>query len=161
MSAILVNLQAMQFCRSPVGIALHSVKSLRVLISGHRYFIIHWMGALGGVISLLSTLFCSVGIPPSILNHVLAGFWSQNLEGRIRRIPLLVCLFNISKMYFCHLEPMGVSESCPTRITGWSDPRVYCTNAVAIRCSWEHMGSPTTSLGALTTSLGAHWNTVE
>jgi len=37
-----------------------------------------------------------------------------------------MCQFpkGISKMYFGHWEPLGVSESCRTRIPGWSIPRV-------------------------------------
>jgi len=53
----------------------------------------------------------------------------------------------IGKMYFGHWEPLGVSESCRTRITGWSNPRVYWTDVVAFKCTWKH--------------LGAHWITVE
>jgi hypothetical protein len=48
-----------------------------------------------------------------------------------------------------------VSVSCRTRITGWPNPRVYWTDAVAFRCTWEHLGAPVTRLGALTTSMGA------
>ena len=51
-------------------------------------------------------------------------------------------------MYFGHWEPLGVSESCRTRIPGWSNPRVYWTDAVAFRCTWEHLGAPATFLGA-------------
>jgi len=40
-----------------------------------------------------------------------------------------------------------VSESCRTRITGWSNCTVYWTDVVAFRCTWEH--------------LGARWITVE
>jgi len=58
-------------------------------------------------------------------------------------------------MYFGHWEPLGVSESCRTRIPGWANPRVNWTDAVAFRCTWEHLGAPATSLGAPTTSLGA------
>jgi hypothetical protein len=55
---------------------------------------------------------------------------------------------NISKLYFDHWEPLGVSQSCRTRIAGWSNPRVYRTNAVALKCTWKQLGAPTTSLGA-------------
>ena len=75
---------------------------------------------------------------------------------------------NISKMYFGHWEPLGVSERCQTRIPGWANPGVYWTDAVAFRCIWKHLGAPSTSLGAPTkslgsptTSLGAHQITVE
>ena len=61
---------------------------------------------------------------------------------------------DISKMYVSHWEPLGVSESCRTRIPGWSNPRVYWTNAVAIRCTWEHLGAPATSLGAAGSASG-------
>jgi len=47
-----------------------------------------------------------------------------------------------------------VSESCQPRIPGWSNPRVYWTDAVAFRCTWEHLGALAISLGVLTTSLG-------
>jgi len=55
---------------------------------------------------------------------------------------------DISKVYFGHWEPLGVTESCRTRIPGWWNPRVYCTDAVAFRCTWEHLWAPTSSLGA-------------
>ena len=48
-----------------------------------------------------------------------------------------------------------MSGSCRTRIPGWSNRRVYWTDAVVFRCTWEHLREPGTSLGALTTSLGA------
>jgi len=54
-----------------------------------------------------------------------------------------------------------VSESCRTRIPGWSNLRVDWTEAVAFRCTWEHLGVPTTSLGAPATSLGAPRISVE
>jgi len=54
----------------------------------------------------------------------------------------------ISKMYFGHWEPLGVSESSRTRIPGLTNPRVFWTDAVAFRCTWKHLGAPTTSLGA-------------
>jgi hypothetical protein len=41
----------------------------------------------------------------------------------------------ISKMHFGDWEPLGVSESRQTRITGWSNPRVYWTHAVVCRCT--------------------------
>jgi hypothetical protein len=62
---------------------------------------------------------------------------------------------HISKMLLSHWEPLGVSESCWTRITGWPNPRVYWTDAVAFRCTWEHLGAPVTRLGTPTTSLDA------
>jgi hypothetical protein len=58
-------------------------------------------------------------------------------------------------MDFGHWEPLGVSEMCRTRIPGWSNPRVDWTNAVALRCTWEHLGALAAKLGALTTSLEA------
>jgi hypothetical protein len=64
-------------------------------------------------------------------------------------------VIHISKIYFRHWEPLGVSESCRTRIPGWSNPRVYRTDAVSFRCTWERLGVPATSLGAPATSLGA------
>ena len=74
----------------------------------------------------------------------------------------------ISKMQLCHWEPLGVSESCWTRIPGWSNPRVYWTDPVAFKSTWEHLGAlatrlgaPTTSLEAPVTSLGAARITVE
>ena len=48
-----------------------------------------------------------------------------------------------------------MSESCQTRIPGWSNSRVDWADAVAFRCTWEHLGAPETRLGAPTTSLGA------
>jgi hypothetical protein len=57
---------------------------------------------------------------------------------------------------------------CLTKTQRWSNPRVYWTNRVAFRCTWEHLGAlatcliaPTTSLGVPTTSLGACWITLE
>ena len=90
-------------------------------------------------------------------------FWSRwdlstGLWETWRATPGKTC---ISKMELCHWEPLGVSESCWTRITGWSNPRVDWTDAVAFRCTWEHLGAPTTSLGAPATSLGACRITVE
>ena len=64
-------------------------------------------------------------------------------------------------MSLFHWEPVGVSESCRTRIPGWSNPRVHWTDAVAFRCTWERLGAPATSLGAPATSLGAPQITVE
>jgi hypothetical protein len=58
-------------------------------------------------------------------------------------------------MYFGHGEPQGVSESDQTRIPGWSNPTVYSTDAMAFRCTWEHLGAPATCLGAPTTNPGA------
>jgi len=52
---------------------------------------------------------------------------------------------HFSKMYIGHWEPLGVSESCRTRIPGWSNPRDYWTDAVVFRCTWEHPGVPSTS----------------
>jgi hypothetical protein len=48
-----------------------------------------------------------------------------------------------------------VCERCRSSIPGWSNPRVYWTDAVDFRCIWEHLGVPVASLGAPTTSLGA------
>jgi hypothetical protein len=70
----------------------------------------------------------------------------------IRQVQLPV---NISKIYFGHGEPLGVSESCRTRIPGWPNPGVYWTDAVAFRCIPEHLGALATCQGVLTTSLGA------
>jgi len=64
----------------------------------------------------------------------------------------------ISKMYFGHREPLGVSESCQTRIPEWSNPRDYWTDAVAIRCTWKQVGALAKNLGVLTTRLGAPWS---
>jgi hypothetical protein len=47
-----------------------------------------------------------------------------------------------------------VSGSCRTRIPGWSNLRVYWTNAVGFRFTWEHLGSPATDLAVLTTIMG-------
>jgi len=58
-------------------------------------------------------------------------------------------------MNFRHWEPLRVFESCRTRIAGRSNPRVYWTDAVVLRCTWEHLGAPVTSLGAPTTNQGA------
>jgi hypothetical protein len=68
---------------------------------------------------------------------------------------------NISKLYVGHWEPLGVSESCRTRIPGWPNPTDNRINAVAFRCTGEHLGALTTSLGALATNLGARRVTVE
>jgi len=62
---------------------------------------------------------------------------------------------HISKMYFGCWEPLGMSESCRTRNTGWSNPRVNWTDVVGFRWTWEHIGVPAASLEALTTNLGA------
>jgi len=52
--------------------------------------------------------------------------------------------------YFTHqqnvLWSLGVSESCRTRITGWSNCRVYWTDVVAFRCTWEYLGAPGSTL---------------
>ena len=72
-----------------------------------------------------------------------------------KRSQLLERIEDISKMYFGHWEPLGVSESCQTRIPGWSNSRVDWNDAVAFRCTWEHLGAPGANLGATTTSLGA------
>jgi hypothetical protein len=61
----------------------------------------------------------------------------------------------LSKMLLSHWEPLGVSESCWTGIPGWSNPGVDWTNALAFRCTWEHLGMLPTRLGVPTTSLGA------
>ena len=47
-----------------------------------------------------------------------------------------------------------MSESCRTRIPGWSNPRDDWIDAVAIMCTLEHLGVPATGLGVPTTSLG-------
>jgi len=62
---------------------------------------------------------------------------------------------DLSKIYFSHWEPLGVSESCRTRIPGWSNPRVYWTDGVDSRRTWEHLGAPATCLGVPMTTLGA------
>jgi len=78
-------------------------------------------------------------------------YWSMNvdwlhqlLKGILKdyKIKWTVCFLNnidgyISKLYFCLWEPLRVSESCRTRIPGWSNPRVDWTNAVAFRCTWN------------------------
>jgi len=64
-------------------------------------------------------------------------------------------------MNYCLWEPLGIFESCWTRIPGWSNLRVCWTVAVAVRCTWEHLGTPVTSLGVPTTSLGAPGSTGE
>jgi len=48
-----------------------------------------------------------------------------------------------------------VSESCRTGIPEWSNPKVDWTDAVAFRCTWEHMGALVTRLGVPTTRMGA------
>jgi len=45
-------------------------------------------------------------------------------------------------------EPLRLSESCRTRIPGWSNPRVTWTDTEVFRCTWEHLGAPITGLGA-------------
>jgi len=47
-----------------------------------------------------------------------------------------------------------VSESCQTRIPGWSNPRVDWTDAVAFMSTWKHLGGPATRLGVPMTWLG-------
>jgi len=49
---------------------------------------------------------------------------------------------HISTIHFGHWEAVGVSESCRTRITGWSKPRDYWTDAVAFRYTWKYLGAP-------------------
>jgi hypothetical protein len=43
----------------------------------------------------------------------------------------------ISKMYFCHWEPLAVFENCRTRIPGWLNPQVDWTDTAAFRSTWE------------------------
>jgi hypothetical protein len=62
-------------------------------------------------------------------------------------------VFCISKIWLCHWEPLEVSESCQTGITGRSNPRVDWTNTVAFRYIRVHLGAPATRLGVPTTSL--------
>jgi len=78
------------------------------------------------------------------------------------------CQCHICKMWLCHWEPLGVSESCRTRIPGWSNCRVDWSDPLAFRWTWEHLtapatgrGAPMTSLGAQATSLSAPQITVE
>jgi len=58
-SANLLKLQALWFCGSPFGIAHHSGKSPRILISGCRFFIIRLRGALVRGISLSRRCFAA------------------------------------------------------------------------------------------------------
>ena len=57
-SSHLLKNQAMWFCSYPFGIGHHSAKSLRVLTSSRKFFIICLTGTLVGVISLLRC--CSI-----------------------------------------------------------------------------------------------------
>jgi len=53
----------------------------------------------------------------SILGMSRVFHWKLLADGK-----LWVSEIFISKMYFGHWEPLGVSESCRTRIPGWSNP---------------------------------------
>ena len=46
---------------------------------------------------------------------------------------------NISTMYFDHWEPLGVSESCRTRIAEWGYPRVDTTGRSGLQV---YLGAP-------------------
>ena len=72
---------------------------------------------------LFPTLFLASLSCPQLYNHC---------RTQSHVIPLY-----ISKMYFCLWEPLGVTGSCRNRIPGWSNYRVYWTDAVAFRCTWE------------------------
>jgi len=98
--------------------------------------------------------------------------WFYSMCVGFSQPPILVSIQgadrSISKMYFCHWKPLGVSGSCRTRIPWWSNPRGNWTDAAAFMCTWEHLGAPatrrrapTTSLGVLATRLGAPRLTVE
>jgi hypothetical protein len=64
----------------------------------------------------------------------------------------------IGKMYFCHWEYLGVFGSCRTRIPGWSNLGVDCTDAVAFWCTWERWRQICEDTGGLVTISGAPGN---
>jgi len=51
-------------------------------------------------------------------------------------------------------EPLGASESCQIRISEWSNFWQNWTDAMAFRCTREHLGVQTSSLRMPTWSLG-------
>jgi len=69
-----LKLQAMWFCCSPFGIAHHSAKSSRVLISGYGFFIIHLIGTLVRGISSLQHCFVACACTSGYKNTF---FWAS------------------------------------------------------------------------------------
>jgi len=80
----------------------------------------------------------------------LSGLWQEAVDHSVVGVAMY-----IRNMYFCHRECLRVSGSCWTRISGWSNPRVYWTDAVAFRCIWEHMRKIWVDIGGPVTTRGA------
>jgi len=73
-SANILNHQAMWFCSSPFGIAHHSAKSSRLLISGRKFFFICVIGALVRGISLLWCCFAAFTLSSRYCNTSFRAF---------------------------------------------------------------------------------------
>jgi len=71
------------------------------------------------------------------------------------RLTIRFWLLYVSIMYFCYRKPPGVPGSCWTRMPGWSNSRVYRTDAMADWCSWEHWQKLCMNKGGLVTTWGA------
>lgn len=70
---------------------------------------------------------------------------------------VLLSRINIRKIQVCPREAQAVFESCRIRMAGWSHRRVVWTNALAVRCTYEHLGAPTTILGAPESGSDIAW----
>jgi len=77
MSANLLKHQAMGFYNSPVGIAHHSAKTSRVLISACRFLMIYLIGAVVGGIWLSRCCFAVFAITYQLLNTFFSAFMSE------------------------------------------------------------------------------------
>jgi len=75
---------------------------------------------------------------------------------RSRYDPLVVIgVFYISKMHFCHREPLGVYRWCQTRIPEWSKTGVEYTEAVVLLAMGR--GDPP-AVGVQTAETGQFWS---
>lgn len=103
----------------------------------------------------------------TLTRTLLITLWSMLSRHKILRIPhdniphicSAVLDVNISNVQFCFWEPLEASGSCQTRISGWFNPKVYGTDAVACRCIWEHQQTIWMDIGYLLTTWGGFAST--
>jgi len=112
-SANLLTHQAMWFCSFPFGIAHHSAKSSRVLISGCGVFIIRMIGALVRGISSLRHCFAAFAFT--------SWYWNTSFRAFVHKIwKAASCQFDCR--YDClrsNLAPCGNSELTFRTLPSW------------------------------------------
>jgi len=71
--------------------------------------------------------------------------------GSMTGTTLCGCRWDISQISIGDWVPLRLSESCWTRIPGWSNSRVYRIYTAALRGTWKDLASAATNLVAPTT----------